>query len=80
VTDARKYEDVPGLQDNAEIFFRGAAARGRWLHWALYSDWVHTKEFLAAALASAFCVAFDQVWRVLTCGESKRAPPHPGAA
>jgi hypothetical protein len=61
VTDARKYEEVPGLQDNAEILFRGIAGRGPWLHWALYGDWVHTKEFLAAALSSAFCVAFDQV-------------------
>jgi DNA mismatch repair protein MutS2 len=64
VTDLRKYEDVPGLQDNFEIAFRSLAGRGRLLHWALYGDWVHTKEFLAAALVIAFSVAFDQASRV----------------
>jgi hypothetical protein len=124
-TDKRKYEDVPGLQDNAEIVFRrgrqrallgcglvpGGGAGGRWhaprpcwaverqrhtappptlvrprracrsnnhsrprsygrpralagksglLHWALYGDWVHTKEFLGVVLVVAFSAAWDQ--------------------
>ncbi|KAI8472650.1 MAG: hypothetical protein J3K34DRAFT_413171 [Monoraphidium minutum] len=60
-TDLRKYDDPPALQDNAEIAFRALAGRGAALKWALYSDWVHTKEFLAAVLAVAFSVAWDQI-------------------
>lgn len=61
VTDQRKYEDVPALQDNAEIALAAVAARSPLARWALYGDWVHTKEFLAAALAVAFSAAYDQV-------------------
>lgn len=60
-TDLRKYDTVPALQDNAEIVFRSLAGRGHALRWALYGDWVHTKEFLGAVLAVAFSVAYDQV-------------------
>ena len=61
-TDQRKYEDTPGLQDNAEIVFRSLAARlGGFGRWALYGDWVHTREFLGAVLVVTFSVAYDQV-------------------
>jgi hypothetical protein len=62
-TDRRKYEDVPALQDNAEAVLSGLAAASPLARWLLYGDWVHTKEFLAAALLVAFSVAYDQVHR-----------------
>ncbi|KAG2448945.1 hypothetical protein HYH02_005702 [Chlamydomonas schloesseri] len=60
-TDQRKYELVPGLQDNVELAVRAAAAASPSLAAALALPAATVLHFLAALLALAFSVLWDQV-------------------
>eukprot|EP00198_Chlamydomonas_reinhardtii_P000275 XP_001689610.1 predicted protein [Chlamydomonas reinhardtii] len=60
-SDLRKYEQVPGLQDNVEIAVRAAAGACPALAAALALPAATVLHFLAALLALAFSVLWDQV-------------------
>jgi len=61
-TDARKYEDVPALQDNVAAAFDALKARSpRLAAPVLEFRLAGTVHFLCATLALAFSVAWDQV-------------------
>lgn len=59
-TDARKYDDVPPLQDNVEIIFSHLATKSPWLHWAFFSRWANIKHFLGVLLFLAFSPLYNQ--------------------
>mmetsp|Transcript_14735 Transcript_14735/g.36745 ORF Transcript_14735/g.36745 Transcript_14735/m.36745 type:complete len:387 (-) Transcript_14735:193-1353(-) len=60
-SDTRKYDNVPGLQDNVELAIRWAGQQHPRLWWAARAKWVNTKHFLGALLALAFSPLWDQV-------------------
>lgn len=68
-TDVRKYDDPPGLQDNAEIVFDALANHSPVFSWMLYGHWANVMHFLGAVLALAFSVAWDQVGSLPWYGE-----------
>ncbi|KAG2444775.1 hypothetical protein HXX76_001518 [Chlamydomonas incerta] len=60
-SDLRKYEQVPGLQDNVEIAVKAAAGASPALAAALALPAATVLHFLAALLALAFSVLWEQV-------------------
>ncbi|KAF6255128.1 hypothetical protein COO60DRAFT_1702962 [Scenedesmus sp. NREL 46B-D3] len=59
-TDLRKYDDPPGLQDNAEITLNYLAGRHALLGWFVYGKWANIMHFLGCVLCLAFSVAWNQ--------------------
>lgn len=65
-SDQRKYDPVPGLQDNVEIAAVALAGRSGLARWAVYGRWANILHFLMALLALAFSVIWDQASGVCT--------------
>lgn len=59
--DRRKYEHVPGLQDNGQLAAEALMAGRPRLARLLHARWANILHFLAAILALAFSVVWDQV-------------------
>ncbi|WIA17126.1 hypothetical protein OEZ85_014019 [Tetradesmus obliquus] len=59
-TDMRKYDDPPGLQDNAEIALNFLAGKHALLGWFIYGKWANIMHFLGCVLCLAFSVAWEQ--------------------
>ncbi|GFR39788.1 hypothetical protein Agub_g273 [Astrephomene gubernaculifera] len=59
--DDRKYDMVPGLQDNVARVVRLAARHNSWVHAVASARWADIKHFLLALLALAFSGTWDQV-------------------
>eukprot|EP00803_Ostreobium_quekettii_P003749 evm.model.scf_156.15 EVM.evm.TU.scf_156.15 scf_156:117852-121906(+) len=60
-TDVRKYDRVPGLQDNVNLILSKLRAMHPLLQWAIHFHWAHIFQFLGVILALAFSVLWDQV-------------------
>lgn len=60
-SDIRKYDNVPGLQDNVQLLAESAARSSPTLHAVIYNRWCNILHFLCAMLAMALSVLWDQV-------------------
>mmetsp|Transcript_4600 Transcript_4600/g.12803 ORF Transcript_4600/g.12803 Transcript_4600/m.12803 type:complete len:366 (-) Transcript_4600:536-1633(-) len=60
-TDQRKYENVPGLQDNVELLLHRLAAGSPLASAAMAWKWLDTLPFLLAFLATALSPLWDQM-------------------
>lgn len=59
--DQRKYDTVPGLQDNVGLAVQALAERSSWVRWATKAPAATVLHFLGALLTLAFSVLWDQV-------------------
>ena len=59
--DKRKYEDVPGLQDNVLLLLQWASQRSGLFMSLAYGRWANILHFLSAMLALAFSPLWEQV-------------------